>query len=358
MGIFRTWWARLRGESGGDSGFRVFERPDGSRIIVDQEMSEYLNSTAPDPKQQVLDAVLGETHGIRVFRGGSVSGQPLEKDILFEGHDRTAITTLGQALRIVDGPGGHCMCHGDPTIELLDASDRRLAVVSVHHGRGIRWDTWRDDAELVAGRSLLEWLADRGVRYPLDEYRDGIQREEAAEERWNQWVATMPACLERYQGSMRDMFGLVISVPGPPSGDPDDPVDAGSSVDSLLGDSAALLDALEEAYPVGSERALVLFAWLGSGTGPWTGYPAYERVPEGLLATLPISDLLRALDSPNVTTAHLEGAARLFAGWAFGTKRTEDLSNLPGSLRRRLLEHSMESRDPDKRSRALAVFQS
>lgn len=72
----------------------------------------------------------------------------------------------------------------------------------------------------------------------------------------------------------------------------------------------------------------------------------------------PIDDLVRALDCQELTCAHLEGAARLFAGWEFRTKQATELARLPGSIKRKLLEYSLESTDPDKRSRAQAAFES
>jgi hypothetical protein len=113
---------------------------------------------------------------------------------------------------------------------------------------------------------------------------------------------------------------------------------------------------LESAYPDSVARALVLFAWFGSGKGPWNGHPAYESVAEDLLMALPLADLLRALESPGFSDQQLEVAARFFAGWDRSRKRRWDLARLPESIRRRLLEHSMQSTDSDRRSRAKAAF--
>jgi hypothetical protein len=44
-------------------------------------------------------------------------------------------------------------------------------------------------------------------------------------------------------------------------------------------------------------------------------------VAENRLMTFPVDDLVRALEFPELTDAHLEGAARLFGGWQFRTER-------------------------------------
>jgi hypothetical protein len=82
-------------------------------------------------------------------------------------------------------------------------------------------------------------------------------------------------------------------------------------------DGKAMLDALAEAHSDESERVLVLSELNG---------------------------------------ARLEGAARFFASWEFRTKRGAELNRLPESVKRALLEHSLQSTDPAKRARAQKAF--
>ena len=178
----RRMLARLRRKPRKSAGLAVIRGPDGQKMVVDQVYLDYLTSTAPAPGQLSLDAVLSETRRVRVLRGGSVSGRPLSTEALFETGESEAVAALCKTLKIVEGPSGHCMCHGDPSIELLEASGKRLAVIGVHHGQGIRWDAWRDDADLVEGRSLLEWIAAQGASYPLETYEEDMRRREIAKE--------------------------------------------------------------------------------------------------------------------------------------------------------------------------------
>lgn len=198
MQFLRTLRARLRREHGVPSGFTKIELPEGGRLLVDQTMLEYLNSTAPDPSQGVLDAVMAEVRRVRVLRGGMASDEPLEKVVLFETAKDKAVSRLRETLRIVDGPAGHCMCYGDPTLELLGASSQRLAFITVHHGQSIRWKSWRHDARLVAGRSLLEWLAGHGATYPLEEYEANVCRQRAERGAWERWLAAMGIAADNF----------------------------------------------------------------------------------------------------------------------------------------------------------------
>lgn len=368
MEFLRRLRARLRREHGVPSGFTKIELPGGGRLLVDQTMLEYLNSTAPDPSQGVLDAVMAEVRRVRVLRGGMASDEPLEKVVLFETAKDTAISMLRETLRIVDGPAGHCMCYGDPTLELLGASSQRLALIAVHHGQSIRWKSWRHDARLVAGRPLLEWLAGHGATYPLEEYEANVRRQRAERGAWDRWLAAMPACLRCFLEQTGESLGYVTFVPAPAVGGhgaavtaPTGPVKFAANYPTTKvasTDLALLLNALGEAHPDSAKQALMLFAWFGSGAGPWSGFPAYESVAENLLMTLHIKDLLRALECAELTPEHLEGAARLFGGWAFRTKRGTEFARLPEPMKRRLLDHSMQCADPDKRSRAQAAFHS
>ena len=177
MGLLQrfTKWRRRRQlrKAFPGSAFTSIRRPDGTRMIVDEATAEYMRSTAPQPTQVSLDAILARVHGVRVYKNGGY------KDTLVGGHvllaeatDRGSLTELADALRIVEGPSGHCMCHGSPTLELLGSNSRRLALLSVHHGRSIRWTGWKDDAVLVDGSKLVAWLAARGI--PSD--KEGLSK--------------------------------------------------------------------------------------------------------------------------------------------------------------------------------------
>ncbi len=60
-----------------------------------------------------------------------------------------------------------------------------------------------------------------------------------------------------------------------------------------------------------------------SWSGPWSGYPAYETVPELLLLRTPLPELFDCVRSVPLTVTQLEGAARFFASAAF-ERRSEE----------------------------------
>jgi len=167
--------ARLRRRPAEESPFVPISIPGGPPTLADRETLAFLQSTAPAPSQASLDALLGRAHRVRVIAGGCARGKPIGHEVLLETADPEALSGLRAALRIVEAAPdnvSHCMCFGDPTIELLDSEGARLAAISSHHGEAIRWDDWTGDGELVDGLALLRWFANHGVTYPMEDYSE------------------------------------------------------------------------------------------------------------------------------------------------------------------------------------------
>lgn len=356
MTFFRSLWTFLRPPEA-SSEWTAVQSPDGSRVVLDREALEYWHSQAPPPSQGSLDAVLEAAHSFRIIEGGASGGHPAGEKILLEVHDTSTLADFRQHLKIIDGPASHCMCYGDPTIEFLDNSGKRTAVVGLHHGRTIRWNGWKDDAELADGHGLLEWLARNGVEYPLREYLDSVQSKASAERAWQRWFAAMPRPLRSLLADQQDSIGMIIAVPTPSA------ATAEAEADQFAGpvtvDAERLLrvkHAIQEAYPDPVQRAEVLFEWYGSGKGAWTGFPAYEEIPEYLLMDVHFEQLLSALQDTSVPESRLEGAARFFAGWTFAKRRSSGLDRIPPALRQQLLNQSLKTGDTDRRERAERAF--
>jgi hypothetical protein len=325
----------------------------GTPGVVDAPTLQYATSRAPQPTQAALDMLFDEVVRARVLEGGMVGGKALGEEVLLELVDPTEVGELRAKLMILDGPAGHCMCHGGPSLELLAAGGKSLAVLGLHHGRSIRWAAWKDDAELLDGNSLLEWLASRGVEGPLAEHRETERQQELQRAALQRWNAALPAGLNTI--SRADWQRMARAE-----------------------DLSAALEALWKAYPQRSDAVLAMFAWFGSGLGPWSGFPVYEQVAERLLGRVAVDALVGALENDQVSATQLEGAARFFAGNLFAAAGPKPMSltsifssaglhvsvpkhsggpaAIPVALRQRLLAHCLASDDTDKRSRAQSAF--
>jgi hypothetical protein len=350
----RDLWSRLANRRRHDDGSVVADRPDGSRVFLDAETVTYLESDAPTPNQQELDAMLSRARRARVTMSVA-RGDRVDRELLLMIRDPAEVASLGATLRISDEPYGHCMCYGDPHLAFLDERDAVLAEISLHHGRSMRWSAWRDDARLLDGREVLEWLASRGARVPLDEYEDERREEEAALAAWEEWHTATPPCLQPLLEPYRQLTGQVLFVPSPSSTTParmDHAIaPAGMPADYF----EAVTSAFDEEYPDPREQARVLFAWFGRGSGSWSGFPSYEQVAECLLLRLSSHDLIRGFDESDKAET-VEGAARFFAGWAFNSYRRDELKRVPERLRRLMRDYAAHTPDPDKLNRVRAAL--
>jgi hypothetical protein len=313
---------------------------------------------AQDPAQASLSVVLQETARIRIWDEGISGNEPIG-ELLLEITDLQEIEKLRAALRISDGPAGHCLCYGDIALELLSAGNRRLALLGLHHGTLLRWNAWIEDAALEDGMAVLEWLAGLEVTEPLERYLDDQIDEEEAVEAWNRWIEAMPACLQQL---------------------PEE--NWSSAIEDNRRD--LVLNALAAHYPDMNTAILALLHWYGSNSGTWTGYPVYEDLAAAILSWYPVRLLIPAMEGAPLTPNQLEGAARLCSGknfqeptedyksssllfpgtqylvpsgqMAFIPPRTGGPAQIPAELSRQLLDYCLQSGNEDKRSRALSAF--
>lgn len=329
MGIFYriSNWVRDRRRP---SAFTVITGPEGQQMLVDPAVMEWMNSTAPQPTQAALDSLMDQVRAVRVYKEGCHGDALLSNDVVLEVDEPADIESLRVAMRIIDGPRGHCMCFGRPTLEMLAADRSRLALLSIQHGHAIRWNHWADDASLIDGRLLLEWLAQRGVLEPLRDFKAQEATQQKSQQDWERWLAAMPSALVPVWSGDLGEYGAVDVIP--------------------------LRAALERGIPDEGARILALLEWFGTGAGPWSGFPSYEMAAEELLLGYSTARIIEAVESTQLSLAQLEGTARLFAGWSFHKQWPQGLRELPKALRKALWLHVKDTQDNDKRTRAVRAF--
>lgn len=250
--------------------------------------------------------------------------------VLFRSTAAKDIAEFDYALTVVPPKDWfHCMCIGTPAVRLYRGG-RELVLVTNHHGVSVRTSLWESDAVLKDPERWLKWFDARNIPEPRKEFEEMLARAKKEEVSYTRWLATMPK-------SIRPLWEKAVS-------------------NVLSPNIAPLRDALNKDVPNPKLRAVELFAWFGSGDGPWSGFPSYETIAEELLLDIPTPDLIAAIELNNLTDTHFEGAARLFGGWSFSQKRPGDRRLLPAALRKKLLEHALKSTDNDKLGRARNAF--
>lgn len=332
-GWLRRQFGRQTGDGPADSASVFVPMRDATgRVtgIMDRATADYLASTRPDPSQRSLDDLLATVNRVRVVAGGMAGGRATGTEVLLDTAESAAVAGFRAAVSIVEDPAtfGHCMCYGDPAIEVY-AGDRLPAAFGYHHGFAIRWEAWKHDAHLREPEKLIEWLSAHGVPGPREEVDAAARRAEENERAAGRWLAAMPECLRPFWD---------------PSGH--------RSHDPAF--HRELLAALRADRPSPDEQVLALLGWFGSGAGPWSGYPSYESIPEQLLGYFPTAAVVAALTASEPSEAELVGAVRYLSGWTF----TRDASGrqaragMPAELRARLAEAADRTNIPDIRARA------
>ncbi|MFB7722467.1 hypothetical protein [Nocardia sp. NPDC056100] len=224
-----------------------------------------------------LDRVLADARAVQIreMRGDA-------RSLLVE-RDPVAVQALREALLVTDAPGMSCMCFGDVSFVFLDATGRELTGVTLHHGDSVRWDDaarwggWHDDAILRDSARSLEWLAVRGVTWPLREFRAAQRRAAAAGQARRRWTADIPELITDYTA----MF-LETTDRGVPLLEPE---------------LVRVRDRLLSGYPDPIDRILRVLIWYGSGTANSSGYPTHEAVPAQLLDQEDPADIARAMEN-------------------------------------------------------------
>lgn len=211
-----------------------------------------------EPRDADLDDLFAKAEGGRVLLSGVANGRVIdERVICFISRD--GLAGVREALRIREGgPTFRCMCRGDFAIELFRGR-KALPAIGLHHGASIRLDDWGSDADLVDGRLFFAWLADHGVPGPLEAFDRSLQYQREAEAIRQKWIEAAPP-------EVRPFLEKIAPESLPPSQEK-------SACEPAM-------RALEAAYPSAKDRIGRLFAWYGSGAGPWSGYPSYEHVAD------------------------------------------------------------------------------
>ncbi len=234
---------------------------------------------------------------IRVRNGGTCRRRGEEKT-LFEIKDAAKIRELIASVRLDEARSGfHCMCCGEPSVELYKG-DELVLTLAVHHGQSLRWpDGWPGDALLsdASADAINKWLADNGVRGPLDEHNKEKKRDAA----WTRRLA-----------QYRDAVGA-------------------AAYDGIL---AALRDrknddavaALTKAFAAAPDRAAAAFALIGCHEGSWNQSGAMEEFAKRVIGKASREDLRAAVAKAATDTRVARGVAL----WIFN----DDVASLDEDL--------------------------
>jgi len=279
---------------------------------------------------KVLRTAIPASTRMRVRHGGFLASSRTKREALLDLRDPKQVAEFFSLIEI-DGSrsGGHCMCGGDPILEFYKGK-RLVAVLGMHHARGLRWagGQWIGDARMTpkSRDSVLAWLGQHGVSGPLEDLERQQRRAIEARKAEEKWLKGMPPALQPFweKGHRADVNEMH--------------------------------EVLAKAMPDLSPRIRALLHWYGCSTGVWSSHPSYEGVAMELLYKYNTSDVLAAIADIHLTIELKEGIARFFGCHPFTQRRPDDLSLLPNPLKKALLQHCLDTGASFKKNWAKGNF--
>lgn len=250
--------------------------------------------------------------------------------VVYRSSNRKDFEELKSAITLkrMGGPSS-CACVDGPEIALLE-NKKEIATIWNHEGTAIGSTVWKGEWRNIDPDRWLRWFDARGMKDAREFFNQLHAQERKAAEDERRWLDAMPSSLKPLWSNARRQYDPPTKFP----------------------DLSPLNAALEKQYPDTHDRIRTLVAWFGSGAGPWSGFPGYEEIAAKLLRQYPTAELIRAVESRNLTDQELEGAARILGSCT----PIADHTPIPAGLRRTLLDHCLKSSDQDKLERARKAF--
>jgi hypothetical protein len=268
-----------------------------------------------------------------------------KQNVLYSSLRRTDISQLKQSL-VIEQPTEWFRCACLPILEIkLLRKGKEIGAISVFDELTIEFSGWSGDARIADREKLLRWFDLRGITEPRRAIEAQDARERADASAAKRWLAAMPP-------DLRPLWPGILQNP-----------QWWQLTTEAVKTSAKMLEpALANEYPDPNQRIRSLFSWFGSGSGHWSGYYAWEDVPSHMLLEYSATQLVNAMREEHLTDAEAEGAVRFFVGYTPGAlfRPPEDrtlIAQLPGELKKILLDHVAKTGDQEKLELARKAFQ-
>lgn len=255
-----------------------------------------------------------------------------DAQVLFQSNSIKDLKSFSESLILNKPKPGeyfHCMCIGTPAIYFYK-NEKETVYLTNHHGKSIRCPLWSSDVAIADVDKWVKWFDDHGISSVREEVEYSKAQAIKNKKDWEKWMKAMPNPIKPLWEGAIGNFGEVDTKP--------------------------LISALDKEMPDRTERILAILEWYGSGAGPWSGFPSYEDAAEEMLLNYTTKEILTAMQSTLLTTAQVEGGARLFGGWTFSKKRPYGLDEVPQEIKKMFWNHVKTTEDKDKLGRAKRAF--
>lgn len=268
-----------------------------------------------------------------------------KREILYSSMKRRDISQLKDSL-IIEPPAEWFRCACMPMLEIeLSRRGKEIGVISVFDELTIEFSGWSGDARVANREKLLNWFDGRRIAGPRRAAKMEAAHESANAIAAERWLAGMPH-------DLRPLWPDLLQ----------NPLWWQLTTEAVKASAKTLEPVLAKEYPDVNQRIRSLFSWFGSGAGQWSGFYAWEDVPSHMLLEYSGAELVSAVQGQPLTDAEAEGAVRFFVGYTPGAlfRPPEDrtlINQLPGELKKALLDHLAKTGDQEKLEWARKAFQ-
>lgn len=242
-----------------------------------------------------------------------------EYDVFYESKEREDLITLNECLQLPeDSYSVYVMSIGEVEINLYKNGEKIASVICLSSGGLIRSNLWSSDTGVKNPEKLFKWLEARGVYDENGELIVEGEGKESDKDAGIRWESAVPKGLEH--------FSLKSSG-----------TKRYNSYDEKIEGALVCLD---ESIPNKNLQILALLNWYGSGTSRWSPVFIQEGYPEEILSLYSLSEIVSGIESQELTSRQLEGAAR-FLGSPYYWKRdnAEDVNDLPDAIKKMLWDY-------------------
>ena len=262
-----------------------------------------------------LNALFQDIDCIHIKKDGVSKGRALSDEIVLIINDPSKIRKFNTLMKIKEPEEDFmCLCQGNYAIELLNQGQLK-SIIGYHHGDSIRYCKWSGDADLLHSEELIQFLYDLGLTSPLEEKLETELNNTIAKNKYNHWINHSPKCFEKYLN-----FPFLNK----------------NKLKEILNDLKIELK---------NENAIILalLKSFGASKNLWTAFPVYEMIPQNVLNTFTINDILNAYALSNNDHLTTIGLGRHLLSWEY--RKYLKKIKLPQQLLESLLEAFVEIND-------------
>ena len=256
----------------------------------------------PRPTNDNLNKLFLGVDNVIIKESGVYHNKAIKDNIVLTLSHFDTIRQLQSLLEITEPTESfYCMCLGDYAIELIEDTKIK-ATLGFHHGVSIRYENWHGDSELAKRDELLEFLAQQGLTKPLADRLEEKRNMEPNRIIERKWLENAPDCFTKYWTDINNLDNSYFNL---------------------------LISDLNREIPKRENQIIILLQTFGRTENFWTGYPIYEELPNEILKTFDIKEIISVYLRSDRNYKTRKGLGRFLCSYEFKKTRKQYLTDIP-----------------------------